>query len=55
MTPQPLDHTGLGTNRLTAIKITIRIPKQLHAEPVISKLVSQHGVTVNIAAANSKR
>ncbi|AFZ29783.1 NIL domain-containing protein [Gloeocapsa sp. PCC 7428] len=38
-------------NRPTKTRIKIRIPKQLHEEPVISHLISQHGVTVNIAAA----
>lgn len=41
----------LGANRPTQTRIKIRIPKDLHEEPVISRLVSLHGVTVNIAAA----
>jgi ABC-type methionine transport system ATPase subunit len=40
-----------GANRPTQTRIKIRIPKDLHEEPVISRLVSQHGVTVNIIAA----
>ncbi len=32
-------------------RIKIRIPKDYHQEPVISRLVSQHGLTVNILAA----
>lgn len=38
-------------DRHTQTRIKIRIPKNLHNEPVISRLVSQHHVTVNIAAA----
>lgn len=38
-------------NRLTQIRILVSIPKDYHQEPVISRLISQHGVTVNIAAA----
>ncbi|WP_250124785.1 NIL domain-containing protein [Chroococcidiopsis sp. CCMEE 29] len=43
--------TELGVNRPTQTRIKIRIPKDLHEEPVISRLISHHGVTVNIAAA----
>jgi hypothetical protein len=38
-------------NRPTKIRIKIRIPKNFQEEPVISRLVSEHGVTVNIAGA----
>lgn len=38
-------------NRHAQTRIRIRIPKDLHTEPVISRLISQHGVTVNIMAA----
>lgn len=41
----------LEADRHTHTRIKIRIPKNLHDEPVISRLISQHGVTVNIAAA----
>jgi ABC-type methionine transport system ATPase subunit len=37
--------------RLATIRIRIRIPKRYQQEPVISNLVSQYGLTVNIAAA----
>jgi hypothetical protein len=40
------DHT-----RHTEIRIRIRIPKQYHQEPVISHLITQHGLTVTITAA----
>lgn len=52
---EPLELTDdteiLGPNRPTRTRIRVRIPKQYNDEPVISKLVSHHGVTVNIAAA----
>jgi ABC-type methionine transport system ATPase subunit len=38
-------------NRLTQHRIRIRIPKHYHQDPVISHLVSQHHLTVNIKAA----
>ena len=28
--------------------VKIRIPEDLHGEPVISQLISQYGITVNI-------
>ncbi|HEY9618184.1 MAG TPA: NIL domain-containing protein [Microcoleaceae cyanobacterium] len=43
--------TASDSNRLTQARIRIRIPKNYHEEPVISRLVSHHGLTVNIAAA----
>lgn len=41
----------LGANRPTQKRIRVRIPKEYNDEPVISRLVSHYGVTVNIAAA----
>ncbi|MDV2995428.1 MULTISPECIES: NIL domain-containing protein [unclassified Chroococcidiopsis] len=41
----------LGTHRPTQTRLKIRIPKGLHGEPVISRLTSQCGITVNILAA----
>jgi len=38
-------------NRRTQTHIQVRIPKDLHEEPVISRLVSYYGVTVIIADA----
>lgn len=38
-------------SRPTQKRIRLRIPKNYHQEPVISRLVSEHGLTVNIAAA----
>jgi ABC-type methionine transport system ATPase subunit len=37
--------------RTTEHRIRLRIPQQYHQEPVISQLVSQYHLTVNIAAA----
>jgi ABC-type methionine transport system ATPase subunit len=37
--------------RQTQRRVRIRIPKQYHQDPVISHLVSQYQVTVNITAA----
>jgi ABC-type methionine transport system ATPase subunit len=37
--------------RLTSTRIRLRIPKRYQQEPVISKLISEYGLTVNIAAA----
>lgn len=37
--------------RSTHARIRIRIPKRYQQEPVISNLISQYGLTVNIAAA----
>jgi ABC-type methionine transport system ATPase subunit len=41
----------LGPDRPTQKRIRIRIPKEYNDEPVISRLVSHYGVTVNITAA----
>lgn len=38
-------------NTLTNKRIRLRIPKDHHREPVISRLVSDYGLTVNITAA----
>jgi len=38
-------------NRVTTTQITMRVPQNYHEEPVISRLVSEHGVIVNITAA----
>ena len=42
---------SLGDQRPTQTRLKIRIPKAFHEEPIISRLVSQYGVTVNITAA----
>jgi hypothetical protein len=38
-------------NTLTHKRIRVRIPQDYHQEPVISRLVSDYGLTVNIKAA----
>jgi ABC-type methionine transport system ATPase subunit len=38
-------------NRPVTKDIKIRIPEELHSEPVISNLILQHGVTTNIVSA----
>jgi ABC-type methionine transport system ATPase subunit len=43
--------SDLGANRPTHKRIRVRIPKEYNNEPIISRLVSHYGVTVNIAAA----
>ncbi|WP_017318653.1 NIL domain-containing protein [Mastigocladopsis repens] len=41
----------MSDNTLTHKRIRLRIPKDYHKEPVISCLVSNYGLTVNITAA----
>ncbi len=43
--------TPIPSDRITEQRIRIRIPKHYHQEPVISQLVSQYHLTVNIIAA----
>ncbi|GAB1540836.1 hypothetical protein NUACC21_35050 [Scytonema sp. NUACC21] len=38
-------------NRRTQTRVTVNIPKEMHEQPVISRLITHSGVTVNIAAA----
>ena len=38
-------------NTFTNKRIRLRIPQEYHQEPVISRLVSDYGLTVNISAA----
>ncbi|HEY9896930.1 MAG TPA: NIL domain-containing protein [Candidatus Sericytochromatia bacterium] len=40
-----------GDPRPTHTRIRLRIPKNYHDEPVISRLISHYGLTVNITAA----
>ncbi len=51
MTIEEQQDLNLEHDRPTQTRIKIHIPKDLHEEPVISRLVSEHGVTVNISAA----
>ncbi len=42
----------ISTNERPAKRqITLRIPASLHREPVITRLIREHGLTVNIVAA----
>ncbi|BAY56073.1 MULTISPECIES: NIL domain-containing protein [Leptolyngbya] len=43
--------TSTNIDRTTEQRIRIRIPRHYHQEPVISQLVSQYQLTINIAAA----
>lgn len=43
--------TMTENTRFTQRRVRLRIPKQFHQEPVISQLVSEYQVTVNIVAA----
>ncbi|WP_293325314.1 NIL domain-containing protein [Microcoleus sp. PH2017_30_WIL_O_A] len=46
-----IPHTESGDSRPTQTRIRIRIPKEYHQEPVISNLISEHGLKVNFNAA----
>lgn len=46
-----VDSNSLEDSRQTTTRVKIRIPKEYHQEPVISRLVSHYGVTVNITGA----
>lgn len=48
---QGLSTANFRDNRRTQTRISVRIPNELHEQPVISRLISHCGVTVNIAAA----
>ncbi len=48
---QVKSNTDILDNRRTQTRIQVRIPKDLHEEPVISRLVSHYGITVIIADA----
>jgi ABC-type methionine transport system ATPase subunit len=43
--------TEHDSDELIKTQITMRVPQNYHKEPIISRLVSEHGVTVNIIAA----
>lgn len=46
-----MPETVMNDTRPMQTRIRLRIPKTYYQEPVISRLVSHHGLTVNIAAA----
>jgi hypothetical protein len=41
-----------GHDRPTHTRIRLRIPSEYHHEPVISRLISYHGLTIKFHAAN---
>jgi ABC-type methionine transport system ATPase subunit len=41
----------VADNQIIHKQIRLRIPKNFHQEPVISRLVSEYGLTINITAA----
>jgi ABC-type methionine transport system ATPase subunit len=43
--------TITSDHRLTQRRVRLRIPKRLHQEPIISQLISNYHITVNITAA----
>ncbi len=43
------------SSRRTQTRVKVHIPRDYHQEPVISRLVSHYGLTVNIAAALTRR
>jgi ABC-type methionine transport system ATPase subunit len=45
------DTDSPGNDQPTQTRIRLRIPKEYTDQPVISRLVSDYGITVNIAAA----
>ena len=51
VTESDIPRTAEGDVRPTQTRIRMRIPKEYHQEPVISRLVSQYGLTVNVNAA----
>jgi len=48
---QVIDTQAAEANRPTKKRVRLRIPKEFSGEPIISRLVSHHGLTVNISAA----
>jgi ABC-type methionine transport system ATPase subunit len=51
MSSKAVNSAMVADNQLTHKRIRIRIPKDYHQEPVISRLVSDYGLIVNITAA----
>lgn len=39
------------SDRHTQLRVRVRIPKEYQQEPIISRLIAQHGLTVTITAA----
>lgn len=51
MTRKTVNLAMVSDDQQNAKRIRLRIPKDYHQEPVISRLVSDYGLTVNITAA----
>lgn len=53
--PEPYQPSNFAkpedSSRPTHARVKVHIPRDYHQEPVISRLVSHYGLTVNIAAA----
>ncbi|HEY9652831.1 MAG TPA: NIL domain-containing protein [Coleofasciculaceae cyanobacterium] len=49
--PITASHNCVETNPPAGTRLRIRVPKKYSDEPIISRLISDYGVTVNIAAA----
>ncbi|OCR02174.1 ABC transporter [Oscillatoriales cyanobacterium USR001] len=50
-TESDIPKTNEDDIRPTQTRIRMRVPKEYHQEPVISRLISQYGLTVNVNAA----
>lgn len=50
-TVQPLHLDQSEHNRPTQTRLKIKIPQKYQQEPIISRLISHHGLEVNIVAA----
>ncbi|HEY9624577.1 MAG TPA: NIL domain-containing protein [Crinalium sp.] len=51
LNPSPAIAPTVEDNRLTQARVRLWIPKNYHREPVLSHLISDHGITVNITEA----
>jgi ABC-type methionine transport system ATPase subunit len=49
--PETVLEAGAEDRRPTQTRLRIKIPKRYHHEPIISRLISEHGLTVNIIGA----
>lgn len=50
-TESDIPQTAEGDVRPTQTRVRIRVPKEYHQEPVISRLISEYGLMVNVNAA----
>lgn len=49
--PESVLEANVEDLRPTQTRLRVKIPKHYHHEPVISRLISEHGLTVNIVGA----